>query len=138
MQRDVHARARRHARSGSGVAANVRGTTTSNGPMPMARCNSMAWTDTEAEERLKVLVMRNCGDGGAYGAVRAADGDQGREALHGAQVVREAVAGDAARVEAQELGRREGVGARRQAPVQEEEGRGAAAREGRGLESARV
>ena len=39
----------------SGGAANV----SSNGPMPiMARCNAMAWTDTEAEVRRKVLVMR--------------------------------------------------------------------------------
>jgi hypothetical protein len=97
--------------------------------MPMVRCNAMAWTD-ETEERalLKVLVTRSdpvAGtiavtdeDSGEGNTQRTADGDRRREALHGAQMVREAVAGDAARSDAQEPPDHQGSGTRRQAPEQ--------------------
>ncbi len=107
----------------------------------------MAWTDkTEEGARLKVLVTRNdpvAGTmpvtGGAGDTARVADGNCRREALHGAQMVQEAVAGDAAHSDAQEPPDHQGSGARRQAPVQKgrapDEG---AARQGARLERARV
>jgi hypothetical protein len=100
--------------------------------MPLVRLNAMAWTDETEEEgvQLKVLVTRSDPVAGrpvvteeqaiprAPQTVTAADR---REALHGAQMVLEAVAaaGDAARSDAQESPGHEGSGARRQAPVQE-------------------
>jgi hypothetical protein len=81
----------------------------------------------------------NGGDGGRDNAARAAYGDRRREALYEVQMVLEAVAGDAARSDAQEPPSHEGRGARRQAPVQEgrapDEG---AARQGARLEGAHV
>jgi voltage-gated potassium channel Kch len=78
--------------------------------MPMVCCNAMVWTDeTEEGGRLKVLVIHSYPVActtvvvtGASDTVRAADGDSRREALHGAQMVREAVAGEAAHADAQE------------------------------------
>ncbi len=78
--------------------------------MQMVCCNTMVWTDeTEEGGRLKVLVIRSYPVActmvvvtGASNTVRAADGDSRREALHGAQMVREAVAGDAAHADVQE------------------------------------
>ncbi len=77
--------------------------------MQMVRCNAMAWMDeTKEGALLKVLVTRsdpvkgssvgyNGGDGSGSDTARAADGVRRREVLHEAQMVREAVAGDAAR-----------------------------------------
>jgi hypothetical protein len=70
----------------------------------------MAWTD-ETEEGAaegagnaqRSRRLHYCGgDGGASDTARTADGDHRREALHGTQMVLEAVAGGAARSDAQE------------------------------------
>ncbi len=78
---------------------------------------------------LKVLVTRSDPVAGTTVVTEeeaipcAADRDRRREALHGTQMVREAVAGDAARSDAQEPPEHQGShgsGTRlRQAPVQE-------------------
>jgi hypothetical protein len=85
----------------------------------------MVWTDVTEEKQeglLKVLMTRSdpvTGTSVTDDAADGADGDRDREALHGAQVVREAVAGDAARLDTQEPPHHEVSGARRPAPVQE-------------------
>ncbi len=99
----VHDDARRGSSNSHGAACSAMGS--SHAHMPLVRCNVMAWTD-EMEEggRPKVLVTRSDAVEGTAVVVteeqakprRAADGDRGREALRGAQAVREAVAGDGA------------------------------------------
>ncbi len=97
-------------------------------PMLMVRCDAMSWTD-EVVWRPRVLVTRRDLVTGAVTVTEeqtvqrarftALHGNRRRAALCGAQVVREAAAGDAAAGrQAQAHRHRKGRGARRQAQVQ--------------------
>jgi hypothetical protein len=110
-------------RGSSGAAA----ISSSSRAVPMVRCNTMPWTD-ETEGQMKVLVTRSDPVTGTavttegqvmpLMALTVVTGTP-KEALHGAQLVAEAVASDAARSEAKESQHCEGGGARSKAPVQE-------------------